>query len=73
MRDNTSLETLRSIVKMSSEAKQFEWNKIPNNVNYECLLALERLELVFTKDHSYFVFLLGYERLKKLLDELDKK
>jgi hypothetical protein len=73
MRDNSSLETLKSIVKLSSEAKQFEWNKIPSNVNYESLLNLERLELVFTKDHSKFVFLLGYDRLKKLLDELDRK
>jgi hypothetical protein len=73
MRENQSFETLKSIFKISNESKQFEWIKIPNNINYESLLILERLDLIFTKDHSHFVFLLGFDILKKLLDDLDKK
>ena len=73
MRDPQSLDCLKSITKASNESKQFEWIKIPNNVSYDSLLTLEKLEFIFTKDHSHFVFLLGFERLKKIIDELDKK
>ena len=72
MRDTNSLETLKTIAKTSNEAKQFEWNKIPSNVNYDSLLVLEKLEFIITKDHSNFVFLLGFDRLKRILDELEK-
>ena len=68
MRDTNSLETLKAIAKTSNEAKQFEWNKIPSNVNYDSLLVLEKLEFIFTKDHSNFVFLLCFDRLKRILD-----
>jgi hypothetical protein len=72
MRDANSFETLRTIANLSNDSKQFEWNKIPNNISYDSLLALEKLEFIFTKDHSHFVFLLGFDRLKRILLDFEK-
>ena len=73
MREPQTLDCLKLIAKSSNDLKQFEWIKIPNNLSYDALLTLEKLEFIFTKDHSHFVFLLGFDRLKKMIDELDKK
>jgi hypothetical protein len=73
MRDSQAYETLKSLSKTISPVntgKYFDWTKIPANTKFESILTLEKLQLIFTKEHSEFVFLNG--RIKEVMDKLEK-
>jgi hypothetical protein len=67
VKDPQSFELLNKLA-TASGSKPFDWTKLPANSNVNSLKTLEDLELIFTKDYSDYVLLIG--RTKEILSKI---